>query len=373
MSRIASLATVLLLAAAAASAHDYPIKPVSVVLRVEPDRLAADIDSDSIYWIEEVLDLHPMLPSDWPASTREKAEAYVNAHLRLSAGGKRLTGRLTAASYVQRPWEVYEQGRVRLRLEYPAAEDGQTLSGEADFFEEYRQERVHDRAPILPIQDFRTIVTVPGREPRRFDLHPGAISFSVPVAEARAGLAASLARCFKTGASAVLTAAAGWTALAALALSLAPGAPSRRRVLVLLLAAFAGAAAAGPPLAWLPWLAGALAAAAAARWVGGPPTTALEAAAAAALARHWQAAALPWLPGASPGPAERAASALGVVAVAALAASLGLLAANAEARRLARHSEARAADLFSRRRRLAAVALLIVSAFGLAQALGMNS
>jgi hypothetical protein len=370
MSRIALPATVLLLAAAAASAHDYPIKPVSVVLRVEPGRVAADIDSDSIYWIEEVLDLHPMLPSGWPASTRAKAEAYANDHLRLSAGGKRLAGRLTAAVYTQRPWEIYEQGRIRLRMEYPPVENGQTLDGEADFFEEYRRERLQDRAPILPIQDFRTIVTVPGRETRRFELRPGASSFSVPVADARAGAARFLLRSVETGAAAALTAAAGWTALAALALSLAPGSPSRRRVLVLLCAAFVGAAAAGAPRDWLPWLAGALGAVAAARWLGEAPTLALEAGAAALVARHWQSAALPWLPGAAPDAAERWASALGLAAVAALAASLGLVAANAEARRLARHSEARAADLFSRRRRLAAVALLIVSAFGLAQTLG---
>jgi len=370
MTRIAATATFLLLAAAAASAHDYPIKPVSVVLRVEPDRLAADIDSDSIYWIEEVLDLHPMLPSDWPASTRAKAEAYANEHLRLSAGGRRLTGRLTAASYTQRPWEVYEQGRVRLRLEYPPVADGETLSGEADFFEEYRQERLQGHAPVLPIQDFRTIVTVPGRTTSRFELKPGAISFSVPVAAARAGAASFLLQSLKTGAAMVATAAAGWTALAALALSLAPGAPSRRRVLAILAASFIGAAAAGAPLAWLPWLAGVLAAAAAARWFAEAPGLALEAAAAALVARHWQSAALPWLPGAAPGAAERAASALGLIAVAAFAAALGLLAANAEARRLSLHSEARAADLFARRRRLAAVALLIVSAFGLAQTLG---
>src|SRR6185312_2556169 len=109
----------------------------------------------------------------------------------------------------------------------------------------------------------------------------------------------------------------------------------------------------------------------AARWLDGSGfTLALEAGSAAVVARHWQSAALPWLPGAAPGAAERAASALGLLAVAAFAALLGLLAVNAEARRLSLHSEARAADLFARRRRLAAVALLIVSAFGLAQTLG---
>ena len=367
MSRMAPLFTALLLSAASARAHDYPIKPVSVILRVEPGRIAADIDSDSIYWIEEVLDLHPMLPDGWPASTRAKAEAYANAHLRLAAGGRRLIGRLTAGSYVQRPWEIYEQGRIRLRLEYPPVADGETLTGEADFFEDYRQERLEEKAPILPIQDFRVILTVPGGASRRFELTPGASSFSIPVAQARSGTAGNLLSSLETGAALVLSAAACWPALAAIILSLAPGAPSRRRTALLAAATLAGAAAAGRPLPWLPWLSGALAAAAAGRWLGAGPSAALEVAAAAALARHWESAALPWLPGAAPGATERAAAVAGILAVAALAAAAGLLAANVEARRLSAHSESRAADLFERRRRLAAVALLIVSAFGLVQ------
>src|SRR5947209_1933341 len=85
------------LAAGRASAHDYPIRPVRVTLRVEPDRVAADIRSDSIYWIEEVTGLHPMPASDWPDEALAATERYVNEHLRLSSGGKRLTGRLVAA------------------------------------------------------------------------------------------------------------------------------------------------------------------------------------------------------------------------------------------------------------------------------------
>src|SRR5471032_1059836 len=104
MTMRAAYLPVLLLLARPAAAHDYPIKPVSIALRVEPDRIAADIDSDSIFWIEEVSSSVP--PHDWPADALAKAEAYVNAHLRLKADGRPLAGRLIAASYVQRPWEV---------------------------------------------------------------------------------------------------------------------------------------------------------------------------------------------------------------------------------------------------------------------------
>jgi hypothetical protein len=303
---------------------------------------------------------------NWPESARAKAEAYVNDHLRLNGDGRRLAGRLVAWSYVQRPWEVNEQGRFQLRMQYPSVADVATLSGEADFFEDYRQERLAAKAPLLPIQDFRAILTVPGL--RRFELKPGSISFSIPVAAAKLGAFALFLNSVEVGAVTVLTGAAGWPALAALALSLAPGAPTRRRTALFAAAALLDAAALpGGPQNWLPWFAGAAAATAAGRWLGANATLGLEAAAAAALGRSWAIEARPWLPSTAPGAFELGASALGILAVASLAVALGLLAANAERRRLTVLSESRAADLFERRRRLAATALIIVCAFGLVQ------
>jgi hypothetical protein len=362
--RIAAL--LILLASGPAAAHDYPIKPVQIVLRVEPDRVVADVDSDSIYWIEEIVGLTPMPPRDWPADARVNVEKYVNAHLRLSAGGRRLAGRLIGWSYVQRPWQVYEQGRFRLRLAYPAAADGETLTGEADFFENYRQERLKGKEPLLPIMDFRALVSVPGSPALRFELKPGSVAFSVPVAAARRGAAARFLESLRAGAAAVLDAAEGWAALAALALSLAPGAPSRRRSAGLVAAAVAGAAlpaAAGVP--WLAWAAGAAAALAAGRWLSEASAPWLEAAAAAALARAWSLEALVALPRSSPGPLERTGAALGLLAVAAAALAAGLAAATAARRAAAVHSESRASELFERRRRLAATALLVVCGGGL--------
>ncbi|MFI5351137.1 MAG: hypothetical protein ACHQ2Z_16455, partial [Elusimicrobiota bacterium] len=244
----------LLLVSRPAAAHTYPIKPVSVALRVEPDRVTADIDSDSIYWIEEVLELHPMPTRDWPADARAKAEAYVNAHLRLSADGRSLPGRLIAATYVQRPWEYNEQGRFHLRVQYPPVADAATLSGEADFFADYLQEQTEAKQPVLASQDYRTIVKVRGRGEHRFELKPGDVAFALPLADARSGAFARLVDSLKVGAGAVLDAAAGWPALAALALSLAPGAPSRRRMAPLLVFTCFGAAPwHGAAPAWLPW------------------------------------------------------------------------------------------------------------------------
>jgi hypothetical protein len=359
----------LALATVPAFAHDYPIKPVSVVLRVEPDRVVADIDGDSVYWIEEVVGLHPMPPRDWPADALAKAEKYANEHLRLRADGHPLNGRLLSATYAQKPWEVNENGRVHLRLSYPPVADGVTVSGDADFFEDYRLERLEGHEPVLPFQDFRTLLTVPGRSPSSFELKPGATAFSVAAADARRAPAALAAESVTTGAAGALGAIEGWTALAALALSLAPGFASRRRLAGLLAAGILGSALPLPgPLALL-WAAGVVAALSAGRWLGEGATPWLEALAAVALARAWSAQALVRLPRAVPGPLERIPAAAGALVAASLAVALGVAAATAERRALAVHSQSRAADLFARRRRLAATALLLVSAFGLIAAL----
>lgn len=365
---MSALSVLLLLGAGPAAAHDYPILPVSAVLRVEPDRVVVDLDSDSIYWIEEVLETNPLPPTGWSAATRAKAAAYVDAHLRLAADGRPLAGTLTNASYVQSLGEVNEQGRVRLRLVYPPVGDARTLSGRADFFEDYRRERLGEHAPLLPFQTFETRVSVPGTASRRFVLSPGAEEFSVPVSEARrTGVQLGL-ESLGVGASRVLELWTAWPALLALALSAGPGAPTRSRAAAALFAAAAGAALPLPAPAWLAWAAGLAAAAAAGRWLGAAATPALETAALAALARTWADAALPWLPRAVPTPAERALAAVGLIAAAAAALAAGAAAAAARRRALVRVSESRAEEIFQRQRGLAATALAIVCGWGMIHA-----
>jgi hypothetical protein len=356
-----------LVTAPRASAHDYPIAPVMAVLRVEPDRIAVDLDADSVYWIEEVVGLHPMPPKNWPADALAKAEAYANEHLRLNADGRRLTGKLISAEYIQRPWEVNEQGRMRLRLAYPPVDGAATLSGEADFYEDYRQERLEGKEPMLPTMDFRTLLSVP----RRFELKPGAISFSFSAAEARRNAFARFLDSARAGAIAAVNGIAGWPALAALALSLAPGAPTRRRAALATGALLGGAAlarAAAPER--LEWAAGLAASLSAGRWLGAASVPWLEAAALAALGAAWSAEAFVRLPRAVPGAFELSASAAGLLLAVAAALTAGTWAATAERRRLTSVSEARASDLFERRRRLAATALMIACAAGLIGAKG---
>ena len=169
------LATCALFLALRAYAHEgYPIAPVHVTLRAEPDRIIADLRADSIFWIEEVTGLSPMPAQDWPAEVRTRVEAYVNAHLKLSAGGVQLSGKLTQARYRQQLWEVHEEGVFDLRLAYPAIPKGAALTGTSTFYEEYRKKMAKEylgrKMPYAG--DYRTFVDLPGRKRFRFDLTP---------------------------------------------------------------------------------------------------------------------------------------------------------------------------------------------------------
>ena len=347
------LALLLLAASPAQAMHVYPISPVLASVRVEPDRVVADIDSESTVWIEEVLRLNPLPASDWPEATRRTAQDYVNARLRLSEDGRRLTGRLADAAFVQRPWQVNEQGRVRMRMIYPPVRPGAALSLEADFFEDYRQEMLEalEGQPLPYAEDYKTVLRA---GPRRFELKTGSVPYQMPEDEARPGRLARARIAFSAGAEVLFAAASAWPALAALALMLAPAPPTRRRAIGGPLALAAGlalaAACTSAPNA-AAWTAGILAAAAAGGWMGAAVTDLLAAASLAALGWAWGSAATPWLPAAAPGIGLRAAAS----------------ACRAERKRLETVSQMHASQLFERRRRLAATALLLVCGYGLSQ------
>ncbi|MBI2787551.1 MAG: hypothetical protein HYX59_02610, partial [Elusimicrobia bacterium] len=268
-----------------------------MTLRVEPDRIVADLRTDSIFWIEEVAGLHPMPAQDWPDETRAKVESYVNAHFRLSASGTALNGRLTRARYRQMPWQVNEEGEFLLRMEYPAAPSGTPLTGTANFFEEYRREMAAEyRGRAIPYtSDYRTVVDVPGRRRLSFILTADAPSFTASTDEARRTPFAMALESLRRGAEAALGTAAGFPTVLAIALCLGTRPPGRGASGLLLAAAAGGFAAGGllPAPAWLVWAAtlGATVAA----WMG-RLAPAAGAAAAACLGLAWCAAARPALP-----------------------------------------------------------------------------
>jgi hypothetical protein len=369
-----NLATCVLYLALRASAHEgYPIAPVRAALRVEPDRIAADLRVDSIFWIEEVTSLHPMPASNWPADARARVEAYVNAHFKLSAGGKPLSGKLVSARYRQWPWEVNEQGVFFLRMEYPPLPAGEALAGTASFYEEYRREMAAEyRGRRFPYaSDYQTFVDIPGRKHLRFTLTADAPSFSAPDGEARRPASAMAFEGLARGVGAALGAAAAFPALLGLGLWLFSRWPEGGAKPAAAGAAVAAAASAYglwlPAPAWGPWAA-ALAAALAAGIRPGLPQTLAAGAAFCGIAETWGAAAATQLPH---GPGAALAAVAGALAGGALLLALVLLAARAEHARLRALSESRVEELFARRARLIATALAMVGAYGLWRSLPM--
>lgn len=356
----------LLGAALSASAHDiYPIRPVRATVRVEPDRVVVDLRSDSIIWIEEVAGLHPMPPRDWPPETLAKVEAYVNAHFRLASNGTALPGRLVEARYRQFPWEVNEEGTFFLRLVYPPATEEKALSGSARFFEEYRKEvEAEFPGPRLPFADgYRTFVDIPGRRRMSFTLTADAPSFAASVGEARRTRWAMAWESVKGGMEAAAGTAAGFPALLAIALCLGEGRSRRERAAILLVCAAAGFVSGRSWSApWLPW-AGTLGASLAAGRRLAFPAGAL---AAGFLGIAWSAAAKPLLPHLTLAAPSALVGALAVGAALLAVIRAGVL---AERRRLAEISESRVDELFARRVRLTATALVMVGAYGLWQSL----
>jgi len=363
----------LILASSSFAQHEhcgYPIEPVHAELRVEPDRVVVDAEGESTIWIEEILAVNPLPPTQWPPAILSRAENYVGAHFRLSADGVRLKGRLAEASFVQRPWQVYEQGRVRLRVIYPPVEPGSKLSGEVDFYEDYRLASSAEagKGPLPYAEGYKTLLHAGSR---RFELKPGAVAFEMDSAEARPGAAARGLVAFREGALAVLKTSSSWPALAALALLLSPLPPSRRRAVMGLLILAAGVCVSVLPLPRVAvWAAGLAAAAAAGGWLGRKASEVLAISALGVLGAFWGAEAWPWLPSAAPGAGLRAAAAMGTTAAVALALAAGGAAVRAELRRLKIVSESHSAEIFERRRRLAATALFLVCLLGAAQGAG---
>lgn len=367
--KLCSLA--LLLLASRASAHEgYPIAPVKAEIRVEPDRVVADLRTDSIFWIEEVAGLHPMPAADWPAGVRAKVEAYVNAHFRLAEGSAVLPGRLTAARYRQLPWEVNEEGVFFLTMTYPALKPGSTLTASANFFEEYRAEMAAEyagrRQPYAA--DYRTELSAPGRRLLTATLTPESPSVSWPAADAARGGGAMAAEAARRGLASALGVAAAFPALLGLGLWAAatPGGLPADHLVALAACVILGSdtaiACAIPGTGRIVWpglLLSSAAAAFANRGLG------RDAAALAffCLGAAWGAESSPLLPhsGRLASLAAAAGAAAGGLALFEAARRLGLY--EREQARLI--SESRAGELFAARARLAASALALIGGYGL--------
>jgi len=352
----------LLLLAVSASAHDgYPIRPVSVRLEVESDRIAADIETDSIFWIEEVAHLHPMPPTDWPADVRARVQDYVNAHFRLTAGGKALPGKLEAARYRQLPYEVNEEGRFFLRMIYPPAA-GEELTVAATFFEDYRAEMAAEYAgrPLPYAAEYKTVITAPGKSAA---LTPEAPSITLRTDEARRGALSSAFASLRAGAETALGTAAGFPAL--LAMALCVGGSFQRRDAVLLAAAAAAGFLCARLFFWIPawqiWAWTLATALVAGRWKRAPS---IAVATAWSVGLAWAVAARPVLPHAA---LAQPSALVGALAGGALLMAAMLLVLREEHKRMFELSESRVEELFAKRVRLTGTVLSMVGAYGLWQ------
>ncbi|MEQ1920179.1 MAG: hypothetical protein ABL955_13375 [Elusimicrobiota bacterium] len=334
----------LLGAALSASAHElYPIRPVRATVRVEPDRIVADVRADSIIWIEEVTGLKPMPAQNWPAEVLSKVEAYVNTHFLIAADGRPLAGKLAEARYRQFPWEVNEQGTFFLRMVYPPAPAGSTLTCAAQFYSEYRKEVQAEFAgrPLPDADEYRTLVSIPGRKKIEIILRTDSAPFNFTSDDARRSSFAMALESFRRGAEAAFGTA------------------------ILLASAMLGFVGArlfnAPP--WMIW-AGTLGASLSA----GRRRLALAASVAAAygLGLTWAGVAGSTLPH------SRLAAPFALAGTLAAGAALLCviwLGVRAEYRRLATISQSRVDELFARRARLTATALAMVGAYGLWQSL----
>lgn len=360
----------LLFVISGASAHEgYPIPPARAVLRVEPDRAVLDLRVDSIYFIEEVVGLHPMPPRDWPADALAKTEAYVNAHLKLEAGGKVLHGKLSAARYRQLPWEVTEEGTFFLRLEYPLFADASgDLVVTSRLYEEYRKEMEAEYPGGAPYKgDYRLLLEAPGRGKFELELAPG-VPARLPLDRARRGRAAMNLEALLAGFAAAFAVAAAFPALLGLGLWAAgtEGGVPADHLIALAACVILGADTA--IVTALPWAsrtvwAGLLLSSAAAAFSRRGVGRDASALAFFCLGAAWGAEAAPVLPhaGRLASLAAAAGSAAGGLLLFEAARRLGLY-ERAQARLI---SESRAGELFAARARLAASALALIGGYGL--------
>jgi len=360
-----------LLALPAAAAHTYPIEPVTAVLRVEPDRVVADLRTDSVFWLEEVTGVNPLPSTGWPEQALNATEAYVNAHFRLTVDGARVPGKLVDARYRQLPTQVHEQGLFILRLTYPPVPDGASLSLQADFFEEFRREELEEFGGRLPPQHvgkFITRASIPGRKRLSAVLSSQAAPLAFTAADARRTALGRALESAGAGALSLAGSAAAWPALIALALCLGPAAPGRGRPAAWAASLLAGWCAPLPAPVWLPWAAG-LAAGAAVAPRSNAARAAASAAALAALARVWAVDARPWLPRGAPGALEASLAGLGALIAAAAVLAALWLGVRAARRGLDAVSQSRAEHIYARRLSLAKTVLMIVCGYGLWQSL----
>jgi len=180
---------VLFFGAATLQAHDIPIYPVDVDLRVYPGVVRVRIDTNKCYWFAEVLHLE-VPPPEWTDAQKGKIKEYVDDHFQLSVDGKRLDSHLEYIRYVQGFWQPYSlEARLLFTVSYAVpGPRGKSLKGHAAFFQEdwaveEKEAKAEHRA--LDSRAYETHLHVHGRTPVSLTLTMEKPDFEFPMAAIR--------------------------------------------------------------------------------------------------------------------------------------------------------------------------------------------
>jgi hypothetical protein len=157
-------------------AHDIPIHPVDIQLKVYPTWIHMTLNSNQSYWFAEVLQLGSE-PTVWMEKFNSPIKKYVDDHFKLAIDGVPLESRMLSARWDQNPWRSHLLGRVIFQFSYALPpQGGKRLEGSATFFSEHAAE---DKDEI-----YMTYLDVPGRKHMKVSLPLNASRFELPLADA---------------------------------------------------------------------------------------------------------------------------------------------------------------------------------------------
>jgi hypothetical protein len=168
--------TAVLLSPGALRAHESPIHPVEVQLKVYPRGIHMTLDSNQCYWFAEVLKLDAE-PAMWMETFNGPVKKYVDEHFKLTLDGVPLESRMLGVHWAQNPWQNHQLGRLIFQFSYSLPpQGGRRLEGSATFFSELAAE---DKDEV-----YETHLDVPGRKHTKLSLPLSAPHFELSLAEA---------------------------------------------------------------------------------------------------------------------------------------------------------------------------------------------
>jgi hypothetical protein len=175
------------LAVSAARAHEMPIYPVVINLKIERNQIVMHAESHGGYWQDSVLFNRKSLPAtNWPAEYQYRAQNYFEKSFDLFLDGNKLASRAFECRYYEEPLREFKTSRVVFDAIYPIRDlkrelSETTLSGKATFFiEEY----VHDQKNVRGSrvhQEFLTTLRLQGEKSADISVPIEKPDFSIPL------------------------------------------------------------------------------------------------------------------------------------------------------------------------------------------------